>query len=147
MVHELYGSALSQQFTTPNDGKVRYIEYVRPHLYKQGSPSGNVYCQIHTTSPSGVLATSESLVATSVDTEGNEFFHGYVRFSINCSLIPNTTYSLSLNSSTTWDASAFIGWISDHDTRKYTPSYTPSNDAEYPLDFELWERKLERRDE
>lgn len=144
MVHEIYGSALIQQFRTPNDGLVREIAAIRPHLYIQGGPSGQILVRLQNTSTVGVLADADLVTVSSITSA--TYFHGYVTFDINATVQPNTVYQISVGASgATWTSASFVGWVTDHDKRKYSPNYTPATDAEYPLDFEIWERKVYRR--
>ena len=144
MVHEIYSSALTQDFRTPNDGMVREIAAFRPHLYVQGGPANQILLRVLNTSPSGILAGATSVTVSTITSA--TYFHGYVTFDINCTLMPNTVYTLSVGpSGGTWNSAAFVGWVTDHDTLKYSRNYTPANDAEYALDFEVWERKKYRR--
>lgn len=130
--------ALSQTLT--NESAIT-VNALRPHLYISGPPAGSLYMEILNSS-STVIATSETVAISSITS--SLFFHGYVRFYIDAILAADTEYSFALRSSGgyTFQESAFVGWCSDYDLRKYTLG---SGLSANPMDLEIWSLNLVTR--
>lgn len=140
LVHELVTS-LSQRQTTPTDKDV-FIEALRPHLVKYGSPAGSLYMEVRTTGGT-LVATSETVTIAAITAASGAYFHGNVRFYTYCSLPKNTSYDFYLKSTGyTYAESAWIGWCNDFDLKKYEYGYTPVNYEDCPLNFEDWGRRI-----
>lgn len=138
-VHELK-TVLSQEITTP--ARAVHIEAIRPHLYKHLAPAGNFKIQILDTD-SNLVAESSTL--TAADISASNYFHGYVKFTVKCTLSASTNYFIQLAATSyTFSGSAFIGWCNDYDLRKYTSS---GEGIYSPLDMEIWEYKTKLRGE
>jgi hypothetical protein len=137
LVHELVGS-LSQDMTTPSE--VVQIEAVRPHIYKHNEPAGNVKVQITDLSDE-LIAESDTL--TIADISDESFFHGYVTFSVNAQLRPDTTYRFKVvaGGGYLFSESAYVGVCNGFDLAKYPMDYTPSIGANSALDLEIWRRE------
>ena len=134
-VHELV-TTLSQKLTVGSE-EVR-ISAIRPHLLRWLSPAGSLYLEVRDAS-NALVATSETIAISSLPA-GN-YLHGYIRFLVDCILAANSTYSVVLNSSGyTFSESAWIGWCTDFDLRKYDIALTEEEDGF--LDVEMWETNL-----
>lgn len=139
-VHELR-TELSQKITTGD--KPVWVEAIRPHLYKHGSPAGALYLEVRN-AQGYLIATSQPVVIA--DIPGLPFFHGEIDFPLETSLVANATYFVTLKGTGySFNESAFIGWCNDFDLRKMQPSYSPSNGTRAALLLEIWERKPTKR--
>lgn len=135
LVCELNGACF-QPVTT--DENVIHITAIRPHLYKHLAPAGSFYIQIQDANGKKI-ANSNSLTAANIS--ASNYFHGYVRFDINASLFPETQYRIALKSSGySYSDSAYIGWCTDYDLRKYTLTGFATGEA-WALDMEIWQLK------
>lgn len=136
-VHELV-TVLSQEIMTPD--RYVHLEAVRPHIYKHLGPSGSFKIQV-LDADSNLVAESSTL--TAADISASNYFHGYVKFPVKCTLSPSSSYFIQLAATGyTFSGSAFIGWCNDFDLRKYDAS----GDGVYaPLDMEIWEYKTKLR--
>lgn len=138
IVNELNTFALYQEMTTPD--RVIQVVHLRPHLYKHLAPAGSFYMQIQDENGKKIV-DSNSLSAN--DISASNYFHGYIRFDISATLRPETTYRFALKSTGyTFSESAYIGWCNDWDHDRYARDYTPANESVYPLDLEIWDKRL-----
>lgn len=122
-----------------------YVVALRPHLMIFGNPTGTVKVQIQDGN-GYVVAESSTMTVTEIKTLAEitqDYFHGYIRFYINASLINDVSYRLAVvcGGGYSFSESAYIGVALDWDNTKINTAYTPSNSFQCPLDFEIWERK------
>lgn len=138
MVWELEASGLSQSFTP---SKNTIVEAVRPHIYRHNFPTGTLKIEIYD-SEDALVAESESIDIADIGSAA--FFHGYVRFYIDAYLAADETYTFKLVGEDGYSFSepAYCGWVNSVDLNKYPMGFSPANHAEYPLDLEIWERKV-----
>lgn len=138
-VHDLV-TVLSQEITTPD--RHTHLEAIRPHIYKHLAPSGSFKIQVLDAN-SNLVAESSTL--TAADISASNYFHGYVKFPVKCTLSANTNYFIQLAATGyTFSGSAFIGWCNDYDLRKYD---SVLDGVSSPLDMEIWEYKTKLRGE
>lgn len=137
LAHELH-TKLTQRITT--GPKPIQVTALRPHLLRYLAPTGSLQMQIEDDTGS-ILQVSETIAIASLPA-GN-YFHGYVRFLINCALRANTTYRVSLLalSGYSFSESAWVGWCNDYDLRKVQANYSPNIGWSAALDLELWETR------
>ena len=140
VIHELgitgsFGNtSLRQLITVGTEDLDLYA--LRPHLYKHLAPAGSLFMRIEDTNQKKIKQ-SETIAISTISSAN--YFHGYVRFLIGCTLKKNTQYYVSLHSTGyTYSGSAFIGWCNDFDLRKVTADYSPNNGVNGAMDFEIW---------
>ncbi len=126
--------------------KNMYVVALRPHLYIHGNPAGNVKVQIQDAN-GYVVAESATETIANLKTLGAytlDYVHGYFRFYVNASLIDQVSYRLAVvcGGGYSFSESAYVGVCLDWDDTKISLNYTPVNKFQYPLDFEIWERKV-----
>lgn len=129
------------QAITPSQNT--FVEAIRIHLYRHNAPAGSLSVRIADTNGRSI-AVSDTVAISSIPS-GN-FYHGYIRFLIQCSLKKSEQYRVYLNSSGySFSESAYIGWCNDFDLRKYPTAYTPSSALAAPLDLEVWAKSTRVR--
>ena len=139
LVEELI-TDLEQTFVI-NDGKIHHIRGVRPYLYCHNNPSGTFTMQLK----SGVntLAqasfTANDLYNALLTTD--DFIHLFYKLDFGYVLpLKNGTYKLKLLSSGyTFSSNSFLGWVKEFEDLKNPVNGMPTDDANNPLSFELWE--------
>lgn len=135
LVCELNGACF-QPVTTGSS--VIHVTAIRPHIYKHLAPAGSFYIQIQDANGKKI-ANSNSLTAANIS--ASNYFHGYVRFDVSASLFPETQYRIALKSSGySYSDSAYIGWCTDFDLRKYTLTGFQTGEG-WALDMEIWQLK------
>ncbi len=119
------------------------VEAIRIHLYRHNSPEGSLSVRVADLNGRSI-AVSDTVLISAIPSK--TFYHGYVRFLIQCSLKKNEQYRVYLNSSGySFNESAYIGWCNDFDLRKYDTEYTPSSALAAPLDLEVWAKSTRVR--
>ncbi len=138
IVHELDAVEVAQVLTPE---KNTIVEAVRPHIYRHNFPSGSLKMQIY--DESDVLVAQSELVDIA-DIGTQAFFHGYVRFLIDAYLTEGEPYKFKLVGAGGYSFSepAYCGWCNGFDLVKYDIDGTPLSPLHYPLDLEIWERKV-----
>jgi len=135
VIHELT-TTLTQSFNSlaDSDGAA-----VRPHLFISNSPAGNLKMQklnadgrLIDESPTIDISTITSAIA----------YHGYVKFDLVTPYLDEEAFQLALvpGGGYTFSESAFVGWCTDFDLRKYTPTFTPASARSAPFDVEFWKK-------
>lgn len=126
------------QVVTPSENT--QVEAVRVNLYKHNFPGGNLTLEIHDSNGELITSSATSLTAGAVSSA--DFFHGFVRFYINASLMKNVSYRIVLKATGyTFSESAYFGWCVGFDLEVYPPSYDPALGFNAPLALEIWERR------
>lgn len=116
-------------------------KYLRPYLYKHGTPAGSLYLEIQDSSGKKI-GVSETITIASITTASNTYFHGWVRFLATIPLKASTTYKVALKSSGyTYSASAFVGWCLGWDNAVADADYSPSSDLEKALNLQIFGTK------
>jgi len=145
IVHELedFGNNTVFQEITPT--KNINLAAIRPHLYLHNSPSGKLRVEIQDENGRLIKASSKQTI-TDLKTLG--FAHGYWQFDIDTPLIKDIKYRIVMLASDgyTFAESAYAGVCKDWDDEKTTQSYSPNNQFDAPIDFELWERTSDMRE-
>ena len=132
-------TALKQRITLSRDAN---LVFIRPHILRSGTPSGNVKVQLFDQSGQLIRESAEVVIST-IGTLSNA--HGYVRFSTPFVLRKDLSYEIGIigASGYTYSDTAHIGFIrANNDFRKVT------NDVPGSLEFdiELWERNTMTRE-
>ena len=140
---------LDQELQTPD--KPMFLYAIRPHLYRHNFPAGSLTVQILDTNKK-LVGESETLNISEIDMDDgsapNNFYHGYVRFLIDTPLQSNTIYWIRLNyTGYSFSESAYIGWCTDWEHRKYDADYTANSGFGGALDMEIWTRVRRTRSE
>ena len=139
IVSECNPSVYQQGVATKNMNVVA----IRPHLYIHGSPTGTIKVEIQDEN-GFMIDESETLDLTDPRFKTLAYAHGYYRFNLASTLIKDVAYRVAVvcGGGYTFSDSAFVGVCLDWDGTKQEVGYTPGNSFEYPLDFEIWERKI-----
>jgi hypothetical protein len=138
IIHELQSDAL-EQVVTPDKNTI--VSAIRPRLYRHNFATGSLKVQIKDDTDT-VIAESAAVNISDIGTAA--FFHGYVRFYVDAYLKKNQTYTVCLVSADgySFDESAYCGWVNGYDLGKYATATPPADAYAYPLDLEIWERKV-----
>lgn len=138
VVHELDTYA-SQSFTVDN-GRRLLIESVRPYLFFYNAPAGSFTLSLYA---GATLLDSADItfadIQTALETTDN-FVVAYCRFEFENQPVLNPgTYELKLTASGyTKSATSYAGWVALHEDLINDITYTPVDDSENPLTFQLW---------
>lgn len=126
---------LEQKVTATRSG---YLAAIRPHLYRHLNPAGALKIELR--SSGGVLIATSETIQISALGAGANYFHGYVRFYLNASVVAGTDYFIRLVPvGYAFGDASYIAWCNDFDLRKYSAGYTPSNYWRAALDLEAFE--------
>lgn len=139
IVEDLKGQYLEQKIlvgTRPIN-----IVALRPHIYKHLNPAGSLKLQLRDASGT-LLKESDAVTIQSITDASGDYFHGYVKFTLEAGLLPETTYRLRLSTTGySHSESAYIGWCRDFDLQKYDADFTPESGVSSALGVEIWENK------
>ncbi len=115
------------------------VQYIRPHLYRNGHPTGSLILKIEDVYGRKIAQSSAVNLTTFVMNPDYNYLHGYLRFPISANLKKDESYRIALTSSGyTFSYSAYVAWCSDFDLRKVNRLYTVTGRRDAPLDMELW---------
>lgn len=138
VVHELI-TTLSQPFTV-NDQTTLKLKGIRPYLYNHNNPAG-----IFTLALKYAGNVVDSNTFTSLDLKNalattNNYMHLFYRIYFEKNpAIHSGDYELELSSTGyTFDEDSYLGWVSMHEDLINNITYTPTDDRENPLSFQLW---------
>jgi hypothetical protein len=132
-------AVLKQKISCTRSGN---IAYVRPYLYKQGSPGGNIKFQLFDASGFLIKETNDFLIST---ISLFPYTHGVVRLVFNYPLREGQDYFLGIAPSTgyTYSPANHVGLVRGNpDLRKATKAYAGLDE----FVFELWERNTMTRE-
>lgn len=134
LVHEIYTEVYQTVIPTKNVN----VEAIRPHLYLNNFPAGNVLVKIHDSSGE-LVSESEALEISELSTE--PYCHGHFRFYIKAHLKAGTTYKIVISTTGySFSESAYIGVCNSFDLSAYPANYSPNIGVNAPLDIEIWSR-------
>lgn len=136
IVHEL--KTTLYQTVIPEENT--FVEAIRPHIYKHGSPAGALKVQVQ--DANGYLI-AESNTVNIVDLSASAYFHGHITFDINVGLRAGETYRIALVPTIgySFSESAYIGVCNSYDLSGYTQDYVSSSgNFSAPLDIQIWRR-------
>lgn len=138
IVEELVTS-ISQSITV-GSGNIA-TKYLRPYLYKHGTPAGSLYIEIQDENGEKI-GVSETITIASITSASNTYFHGWVRFETTIPLKSTETYNVVLKSTGyTYSASAFVGWCLGWDNAVADADYSPSGDIQKALNLQIFGTK------
>ena len=139
LVHELKGS-LSQVWRFAGERNYN-LQYIRPFLFVFGMPSGTFALKVKDGAEElGSVTFTAADLKTALGTS-DDYFYAWFRlnFSDKLSLKKgNYTVELSIASGYTFNESAWIGWISEHEFLHNDIDYTPQFDKENPLSTQFF---------
>ena len=135
-------TTLSQKITTT---ELMVMSAIRPHIYIQNSPPGDLRVDIYDAADAVLLKSSEQISIASIKTQAgitDAFFHGYIRFNVDWGIANATQVTIRLLGLNGYTATAtdFVSWCKDFDLRRYTASYTPNTGFNSAFDLEVWEQ-------
>ena len=133
------GVPLAQTLVTPP--KNVFVEVLRPHLVRYGSPAGTLQMLVLDSTNTQIAASNVLTISSLAPTFG--YAHGYWEFDVNAGLKANQSYTFKLVSGGgySFSESAYVGWVNGCDLGKYSPTTAPPNLLQWPLDIEVWHRK------
>ena len=136
-------TTLSQKVTAT---KLTVLGAIRPHLYIEGSPPGDLRVDIYDAADTVLLQSSEQISIASIKTQAEitqNYFHGYVRFLIDWGIADLTEVTIRLVglNGYVFGATDLIGWCKDFDLRRYQATYSPNTEFDSAFDVELWQNK------
>ena len=93
-----------------------YIRHIRPWVYIEGAPGGDLELEIRNAANDTVLATSNSVSVATIKTAfsgSNNYTHGFYQFDIDFGAAQNTNYNVRLKgvNGYTFGASDYAAWI------------------------------------
>lgn len=101
--------------------KNQFIDAFHLHLIKYNQPSGSLLVDIRDSNDK-IIATSSAVSNADIHSNadagnGQDYYHGLVRFLIDFNMRKGTTYRLVLKSTGgySFSSSVFIGWCKDFD--------------------------------
>jgi len=145
IVHELETPGNNTVFQEIKPTQNINLAAIRPHLYLHNAPSGKVRVEVQDENGRLIKASAKQTIT---DLKTLAFAHGYHKFDIDTPLIKDIKYRIAVVTSDgyTFAESAYIGVCKDWDDEKTNQSYSPNNQFDAPLDFELWERTSDMRE-
>lgn len=121
----------------------QHLAAVRPHLYVHNNPAGTFTFAV--LNAADAVLTSDTFTSADVYTAlgtSDDYAHAYFTISFEYRHLPPGTYKLRLSSSGyTFSESAYLGWVRDHEDLIVPLDYTPSDDSENPLSYQVWVRR------
>lgn len=112
--------------------KTSYVEGIRVHLYKHGTPTGSLRLEIRSRNGQRI-AVSESIAIA--DLTEAPYFHGQVLFGIKAHLRASADYHLVLcQEGYSFSEAAYVGWCLDFDFKTYPKT------SKFAHDYEIWSR-------
>lgn len=122
------------------------VKYIRPYIYKHGSPSGSIKMSIR--DDSGEL---DSVTLTIAEIDANlstpgTYYHGFVRFTFdNVVKLPVGTYTIRMEGTDGYtfvnSSTAHIAWVQEFENRTNTLSESSSLLFDNPHSVQLWSYK------
>lgn len=133
-------TTLSQKLTATRNVIVTAL---RPHIYIQNNPPGDLRLSIYDAADAVLLKSSEQISIASIKSQAEiteNFFHGYIRFNIDWGVSIDTEVTFRLEGLNGYvnTETDFIGWCKDFDLRKYNATYTPNDGFNSAFDLEVW---------
>lgn len=142
LVIEELVTTLSQEFTI-NSEKGILLKSIRPYLYVHNNPVGTFTVKLKQGITELFSKNFQSSDLYNALSTSNAYAHLFfnIEFDYPIHLIENT-YKIELSSSGySFSEASYIAWIKEHENLKVPLSYSPLDDLNNPMSFELWSYK------
>jgi len=124
----------------------QFISVIRPWIYIQGAPGGDIRLEVFDALDTTLIATSNEVSVATIKTAfdaSDNFTHGVFRFDIEFGAVRDVEYWIRMNgvNGYTFGSSDFAAWNKDFDLKIYDADFAPSNGGSSAFLMEIWETK------